>query len=239
MSYGWRGVVGLVLPTYRPGSLLDLIRWMPEGIGVIPLYVGVRSGTDAEFKEALQVAAERIAQLAGLGVDVIVQMGSPPMMLLGYSAETELVNSLAAKYGKPILTSARSQADAARALGIRRLLGVTYFPEEMNRKFARYFEDAGVGVVAMLSYPIPFVDAGKVMPQELDAFMRKAFLEHKGADGLFIMGGGWHPSSIFAPLERDLGLPLVASPTAELWAIMKQLQVRGTIHGFGKLLEGV
>ncbi len=32
----WRGVVGLVRPTRRPGAIEELIRMLPEGIGVLP-----------------------------------------------------------------------------------------------------------------------------------------------------------------------------------------------------------
>ena len=30
----WRGVIGCIKPTRRPGSLEELIRMLPEGIGV-------------------------------------------------------------------------------------------------------------------------------------------------------------------------------------------------------------
>ena len=40
----WRGVVGVIKPTYRPGSLEEFIRLLPEGIGVIPKFAGIREG---------------------------------------------------------------------------------------------------------------------------------------------------------------------------------------------------
>ena len=43
--YAWKGVVGLVKPTFRPGSLDRFIRLMPEGVCVVPRYVGVSAGT--------------------------------------------------------------------------------------------------------------------------------------------------------------------------------------------------
>lgn len=51
--YAWRGLVGLVKPTYRTGSLERFIRLMPDGVGVIPRYVGVRTGSEKEFQEGL------------------------------------------------------------------------------------------------------------------------------------------------------------------------------------------
>ena len=49
----WRGVVGLVKPTRRPGSLEELIRMLPEGVGLVPLLLDVRAGTLKEFKAAI------------------------------------------------------------------------------------------------------------------------------------------------------------------------------------------
>ena len=40
----WRGVVGMVRPTRRPGTLEELIRMLPEGIGIVPLMLNFQSG---------------------------------------------------------------------------------------------------------------------------------------------------------------------------------------------------
>ena len=44
----WRGVVGIIKPTLRPGSLEEFIRLLPEGIGVIPMFIGVKEGVVGE-----------------------------------------------------------------------------------------------------------------------------------------------------------------------------------------------
>ena len=49
----WRGVVGCIKPTMRPGGLEELIRMLPDGIGVIPLFLNISEGTTAEFKRAV------------------------------------------------------------------------------------------------------------------------------------------------------------------------------------------
>jgi len=49
----WRGVLGCVKPTMRPGGLEELIRMLPEGIGVIPLFLGIKEGPTDEFKRMI------------------------------------------------------------------------------------------------------------------------------------------------------------------------------------------
>ena len=63
MSFtSWRGVVGCIKPTMRPGGLEELIRMLPEGIGVIPLFLGIKEGTTDEFKRAVAPFEPLVAQ---------------------------------------------------------------------------------------------------------------------------------------------------------------------------------
>ena len=77
MAYGaWRGMVGTVKPTKGSGSLEELIRMLPDGIGVIPLFNNIRHGTIAEFRDILPSYEEKVAELAAelstaTGVDPI------------------------------------------------------------------------------------------------------------------------------------------------------------------------
>jgi len=71
MFESWRGVVGDIKPTHRPGSLEEFIKLLPDGIGVIPLTVGISSGTEQEFHAVLADYQQKAAQLAELRVDLI------------------------------------------------------------------------------------------------------------------------------------------------------------------------
>ncbi len=89
MFESWRGVVGDIKPTHRPGSLEEFIKLLPDGIGVIPLTVGISSGTEQEFHDVLEDYKQKAAQLAGLGVDLISIGGAPPMMVHGFHRRGE------------------------------------------------------------------------------------------------------------------------------------------------------
>ncbi|MGH7772233.1 MAG: maleate cis-trans isomerase family protein, partial [Candidatus Binatia bacterium] len=221
MYYGARGIVGLVKPTYRPGSMESFIRLMPEGVGFIPLHVGVRAGTDQEFQEALAIAEKKVAKLAELGADIVVIMGAPPTMVRGYGADTEAAKRLQQKHRIPVLTATIAQVEAFRALGIKRLVGITYFKDDLNPKFAKFFEDGGFKVTAMKGLDVPFEDAGKIPPEEIYSFAKKVFTEAGGADGIYMLGAGWHNLPIIELLERDLQTNVVSSIPAQVWATQK------------------
>ena len=79
ISNSWRGVVGTIKPTHRPGSLEEFIRFLPEGIGVIPVVLGIKEGTEKEFLDSMEPMKEKVAELAKLNVDLIFPQGAPPL----------------------------------------------------------------------------------------------------------------------------------------------------------------
>src|ERR1700684_3041457 len=119
----WRGVLGCIKPTMRPGGLEELIRMLPEGIGVIPLFLGIKEGTTDEFKRAVTPFEPLVAQLAELGCDLIHPEGAPPFMLLGYKGETELLAAWERKYKVPMFTSGSNHVRALKALKVKRFGG--------------------------------------------------------------------------------------------------------------------
>lgn len=139
----WRGVIGCIKPTRRPGSLEELIRMLPEGIGVIPLFLDIRQGTTDEFKRAIGPYEPLLDELAKEEVDLMLPEGAPPFMLLGYKGEARLIRKWERKYKTPIFTSGSNHVAALRALKAKRVVGATYFTGPINKMFSDYFEGAG------------------------------------------------------------------------------------------------
>ena len=238
VSYtSWRGVVGLIKPTHRPGSLEEFIRLLPEGIGVIPLFVGFQRGNEDEFREALRAYEERVDELAALGVDVIHPEGAPPFMVHGYQGEQEIIRQWEKKHKIPVVTASMTQVEALQALRARKVLGVTYFTGKINETFSRYFVEAGFEILAMEGISVAFEDVGRLSSQEVYAHTRKAFLKHPGADAIYMLGSGWRTLDIIHLLEEDLQVPVVHPVPARVWAIQKRLHVRQPVKGYGRLLE--
>src|SRR6185295_9642015 len=120
-------IVVLVKPTYRPGSMESFIKLMPEGVGFIPAHAGIRAGNEKELQDALTVAEKKVARLAELGADVVMIMGAPPTMVRGHGADRQIADSLTKKYKIPVTVATIAQVDAFRALGMKKLVGITYF----------------------------------------------------------------------------------------------------------------
>ena len=158
-------------------------------------------------------------------------------MLLGYEGEAKLIRGLARKYKRPISTSGTTQVEALKALKIKKFVGLTYFTGSINQKYARYFTQAGFEVLGMDGISVPFDEVGRLASQEVYAFVKEQFLKYKGAQGIYLLGSGWRVLPIIRLLEQDLQVPVVHPIPARVWAIQKELRVRESVEGYGRLLE--
>jgi maleate isomerase len=237
MYYGWRGIVGMVKPTFRPGSMEDFVRLMPDGVGVLPLRVGAREGTEREFLNAHQIVEQRVSELAELGVDVIVISGTPLTMLYGEEGDRRITKELEEKYGVPIITSTRTFLDAFKAFNVKSMVITTYLKDEMNQRIAGFFKDCGFDVKAITEYAVPFANAGRIPPQEIYAHAKKTFIDAGGADCILLYGAGWRTLPIIETLENDLGVKVVTNVPAEVWSTLRRLRIHTPVQGYGTLLR--
>ena len=237
MPFGsWRGTVGIVRPTYRPGGMEELIKMLPDGVGVIPLFAEIERGTQDEFKVALERYGRKVAKLAEIGVDVINPSGAPPFMVLGYEGEAALIRQWEQAHKKPVFTSGTTHVDALRALGAQRFVGFSYFPGEINKIYARYFEDAGFNVLDMIGFDAPFQKVQDYSSRVIYAWIREAMTKHPDAQAIYMLGPAWRTLDIIDALEQDCRVPVVHAVPAQCWDIQRHLGLNQKTPGFGRLL---
>jgi maleate isomerase len=232
----WRGVVGMINPTMRPGVTEEVCRLLPEGIGLIPLFLNIRRGTEDEFETMMPHYEKLVAVLAKEGCDLIHPHGAPPFMVQGRKREAQIVKAWEKKYRTPIMSVAQNHVNALHALKARSIVGATYFPDKLNAIFARYFRDAGFTVRGMDGIDVPFDQVQNLAGEQVYAHIKRSFLRHKGADAIYMLGSGWRTLNIIDMLEQDLQVPVVHPVPARVWEIQKRLHVREPRRGFGHLL---
>jgi len=233
----WRGFVGCIKPRAHDISLAQMIRLLPEGIGVAAVYLNLSEGTREELSNSYATYERNIAYLATQRCDTISIEGAPPFMMLGPDGEAKMVDGWKEKYKTDMFTSSQNQVNVLRALKIKKILGITAFGPDMNKSYAKYFEDCGIGVVAMEGMQVDFRAIPDVPAEAIYGFIKKKFLEHPGAEGIYILGSGLDALGLVGVLEGDLGVPIVQPIAARIWEIQRRLHVRAPIKGYGTLLE--
>ena len=231
----WRGDIGAIKPTLRPDSG-EFMRLLPKGIGVMELSLGIERGTEDEFKNQLDAYEARIAELTPREPDAIFPGGAPPFMVHGFKGEARIVRAWEKKYEIPIVTSGQTQAHAFKALGIKSIMGATYFPPKLNDIFARYYADAGFEVRAMEGIEVSFDQVQNLSGEAVYTHIKKTFAQSKGADAISMLGSGWNVIEIIHILEQDLGVPVIHPVCAKVWEVQHRLHIREKITGYGVLL---
>jgi len=231
----WRGVIGMVRPTRRPGTLEELIRILPEGIGVIPLLLNFKAGSNEEFLSSIPMYEQYAAELAEQAVDLIILSGAPPFMLLGPENEAALTRRLEDRFGIPVMTDPQLQAAGLRALKIKKFVGASYSVLQ-NKIVLDYMTQSGFSALSMEPIDVPFDQVAQISVERLYAHIKGMYRKHPGADGIYIQGGGWQTARVVELLEKDIGIPVVHATICEAWQIHKTLSVRATTPGFGRLL---
>lgn len=229
-------LVGLISPAGRISAEMQLRRVLPQAIEIVEESLHIKAGTESELEEAIPRYEEAIGRLAAAGAVLVHPAGAPPL-LLGYDGERELMERLERRYGVPIFTNGMSQVNALRALGARRILGLTYFPPNLNRRFARYYAEAGFEVLAMAGLDVPFPEVPRLEPAAIRAFIRSESRKHPGAEALYLLGPAWPTLDLIAALEEELGIPLVHHVPAQSWEMQRRLGLRRSYDGFGRLMK--
>ena len=140
----------MINPTLRPGMTEEVVRLMPEGMGMIPLFLNIHRGTTEEFETVMDAYEEKVAELAEQEVDLIHPNGAPPFMVQGFAEEKKIIARWTKKHNIPIFTSGTNHVRALKALKVKKFVGATYFSGDINNTFAKYFTDAGFDVLANL-----------------------------------------------------------------------------------------
>ena len=233
----WRGFVGCVKPNAQGSSLVDMIRLLPEGIGVAAVYLNFMERSREEFQQSYASYEKNVAYLAEQHCDTISIEGAPPFMILGPDGEAKLIDGWRQKYKTDMFTSAQNQVNVLKAMKLKKIMGVTPFGTDLNKTYTKYFEDNGIGVAAMEDMRAALGSDSNVSAELLYSVIKKKFLVHADADSIYILGSGWDTLGIVAPLEEDLGVPVVQPVAARVWEIQRRLHVRHPVKGYGALLE--
>ncbi|MFQ5850197.1 MAG: hypothetical protein ACE5JU_06360 [Candidatus Binatia bacterium] len=233
---GWKARIGYLSPSvFEAPSDWDLI--LPSGFTIVATGLNVGAHTPEEFAKATEAIESALSVFTAEEVDVILLAGITLGTHLGYKRERELISSFSQRIGLPIGTSLHADVEALLHLRARKVLVATAYKTKINQAVRRYFEDAGLEVAAIHGLDVSKpVDQVKLPHYASYRAALRLFRETPGADAVLVHGR-WPSVAYVEDLERDTGMPVVASVAASLWWVLKTLGMRIPIAGHGQLLR--
>ena len=237
--YGWRGKFGFINPSVCDTPLLEFYQILPEGILVTPADLKIQNLTDQEFQGAMTRIMDAVKIVDYEEAQAIIVGGTPPITKMGFDADKKIIKEVEALTGKPASTTPTAETDALKFLGLKRIALVSPYVEALNQHLKSYFEYCGFEVVVVRGLGIvKNADLTKVSFDTAYTASKEAYLKAKGAiDGIFLTCPRWPTVRCIAPLERDLGIPVVSTAQALVWKALSMLNIREVKPGFGKLFK--
>lgn len=234
---GWRARIGYISPGVHINSQ-EFDKPLPDGVVWAVVTLGVDRLVPEEFDQAMQKCLWAGKVLASREVDYIVVGGAPAQLSVGYEKSLDLAKQIEKSTGIPAKLQLTCAVDALKLLKAKKVIIASPYTEENNEKHKEFLESQGFDVVNVKGLGCPRnLD---VTRQASDAAYRLAaqtFRETPNADAIWIPCTVWPVLPNIAPLEKDLGVPVIADINHCLFAALKHLNIRDSIKGYGKLME--
>jgi maleate cis-trans isomerase len=228
-----------------PGSVIDnhafeFYRLVPSDVMLVMVGVGLREFSRNDVERVFVPLERYLDQLRERGIDLVMQNGVPLPILIGIEAHDHMIAHMASYTRLPATSTVLAVVKAAADLGVRRIVPVNKWSEEMNRSLAVFFARSGVRVIGTSTKPAAPADFHRFeahdhmrLAYELG---RRAFLDHPDCDGIYIGGGSWLAEPVAVRLEAEFGKPVLCNQAAVIRHTLKMLDAWTPRAGHSRVL---
>jgi len=226
--------IGLLLPSSNTTMEPELYRMAPTGVTIHTARMMLRSVTPEGLEAMARDAIKAAKMLKTAEVDLLLYGCTSGSLIKGIKWEGELVADLIDATGIATVSTGRAVVEAMKELDLRRVGVATPYIDEINDLEKEFLEDHGIEVARIGGLGITEnLKIAKVNPERV---MDLAGLVSSGADGVFISCTNLPTIGVIEVIEADLGIPVVTSNQASMWAALKRLRIGGA-EDYGLLMR--
>ena len=232
--YGWRGRLGLIVPSSNTTMEMELHGALPEGVSLHTARVPLRNVTEEELVKMNTLAVEAARLLRDAGVEMILYGCTSGSFIGGKDYEKELESKIEEEVNVPVVSTSTAVVEALRILDARDILVITPYTDEINQREREFLEANEFSVLDIRGLGIEDnTQIGKLEPHEAYRLAKASFMDE--ADAVFISCTNLRTFEIIEPLEEDLGIPVVTSNQASLWLALREMDIMERIPWLGRL----
>ncbi len=188
-----------------------------------------------ELEEMEEQMLEAAVRLADAEVNVIGYGCTSGSLLKGKDHGGEIERKISEKTGIRAVATAKAVIEALTELAIKRLCIATPYVEEINELEKIFFEQNKIDVLNIKGLGIKQNrEVGRKNPDVACELAKDVYVPQ--AQGMFASCTNFRTIEVIDKLEKELGVPVISSNTATIWAMIRKAGAKRKLKGFGRLL---
>jgi len=235
--YGWRGRIGLLVPSINTTMETEFWRIAPRGVSVHTARIaGGRHGTPEELRGMENASKHAAEEVAMVEPDVVVYGCTSGSFFEGPEWNKRISAQLSEIAKAPTVTTAGAMAACLAAGGHKKVDVVTPYVEVTNERLKQFLKAHGVDVVKLGTFDmLDMFDHAKIQPEEIYAKVKETTTAK--TEAVFVACTQLRALEVLDALERDLGKPVYSAVQASAWQAFEAMGIDPQIGDCGSLLR--
>jgi maleate isomerase len=217
--------IGVVTP-YDFALDRELWRWVPERVSLHltrtpfeDLPVGVEQALTVGAADTVSDATRSVTIVEPAVVAYGCTSGS---FVNGRAGEAALRDAMIGAGARRAVTTSGALVRAIEALGIRSMAVVTPYPDAVGARLDAFLSESGVSVTASRNMGL----TGRIwtVPYDVTADLVRTTAQ-AGGDAVFVSCTNLPTYDVIAPLEAELGRPVLTANQVTMWAALREVGI--------------
>src|SRR5262245_19658967 len=142
-------LIGLISPNLTADTSVDVYKILPEGIRIEGRALNVGKYTDDEFHIAEQAFSNLVRDLVRHPLDFLMVTGELFLSYKGAGSDRQILNLVKQITPVPTSTVLTAVIRGCHALGLKRVVMASPFPEDQDERLVRFLAHDGIEDVAV------------------------------------------------------------------------------------------
>jgi maleate cis-trans isomerase len=238
---GWRAEVGMLAPWGKMYREWEVVA--PEGVRFSHALLGLIHTTPEGLKEmANQIEIEAKKLNIAYKCDLICLGCTSGSFIGGPGYDQMLIERIEKASGSPATTTTTCVLELLRDMRIKKMVLVGPYTDLILETEVKFFNSHGFETIYLKGSGLGYVDQTDYFTFMMDPYSSyklvkdgaKAFPE---ADCVFLTCMASPLIGVADILEEEIGKPVISSPSATLYGILKKLGIPDFVHHYGMALR--